>query len=347
MDRSPLRIAYLLADTPLFGGVKVVLQQANLLARLGHQVSIVSPGEPPAWFPLEAEFLQTPGLEPKDLPDADVTVATYWSTIHRAIEGASGEVAHYCQGFEGCYTHNLAEHPDIERAYRHPVPGIVVSSHLGTLLSERFGRPSRLALQPLEGYWRPRRRWRPSKRPRILVTGPFEIDWKGVETALRAVLEMRRNGLDCELVRLSQWPCSEPERQIVEAEEFHFHLTPSEVPDLVRSCDLLLAPSWEQEGFGLPVLEAMACGVPVVASKIPCFENFARPAAALVPFDDPNAFAASAQEILGSTRNWRAMRKRGFAVAESYREHKASPITEEIMYWIASGEWRAELEAGS
>lgn len=347
MGRPSLRIAYLLADTPLFGGVKVVLQQANLLARRGHQVSIVSPGERPAWFPLEAEFLQTPGLDPKDLPEADVTVATYWSTIQPAIDGASGEVAHYCQGFEGSYTHNPGEHPEIERAYRNEIPGIVVSSHLGTLLSGRFGRPSRLALQPLEGYWHPRRRWRPSKRPRILVTGPFETDWKGVETALRAVLEMRRGGLGCELVRLSQWPCSEPERQIVVAEEFHHHLEPHEVPDLVRSCDLLLAPSWEQEGFGLPALEAMACGVPVVASRIQCFEGYAEPAAELVRFDDPSAFAAAALEILGSPRKWRTMRKRGLVVAESYGEAKASKVTEEIMYWIASGAWRAEPEAGS
>lgn len=347
MGRPPLHITYLLADTSLFGGVKVVLQQANLLARCGHQVSIVSPGKPPEWFSLEAEFLHTPGLDPRDLPKADVTVATYWSTIQPAIDGASGEVAHYCQGFEGSYTHNLEEHAEIELAYRNRVPGIVVSPHLGTLLSERFERPSRLALQPLESYWYPKRRWSPSKRPRILVTGPFEIDWKGAETALRAVLEVRRKGLGCEIVRLSQWPCSEPERQIVEAEEFHHHLEPSEVPNLVRSCDLLLAPSWEQEGFGLPALEAMACGVPVVASRISCFESFALPAAELVPFDDPSAFATSALEILRSPKKWREMRRRGLAVAESYREDKASRITEDIMYWIASGEWRAELEAGS
>lgn len=347
MGRPRLRIAYLLADTTLFGGVKVVLQQANLLVRRGHRVSVISPGEAPAWFPVEAEFLQTPGLDPDDLPEADVTVATYWSTIRKAVEGASGEVAHYCQGFEGSYTHNHSDHGDIELAYRLQVPGIVVSPHLGKLLAERFGRPSRLALQPLEAYWRPVCRWRPSARPRILVAGPFEIDWKGVGTALRAVLEMRRQGLDCELIRLSQWPSSESERRIVEADEFHNHLSPSEVPDLLRTCDLLLAPSWEQEGFGLPALEAMACGVPVVASEISCFLGFARPAAQLVPFDDPGAFAASALEILGSPRRWRTMRKRGLVVAKKYREGRASEVAEEIMFWIASGAWRDDLKAGS
>ena len=67
----------------------------------------------------------------------------------------------------------------------------------------------------------------------------------------------------------------------------------------MRGVDLVLAPSWEQEGFGLPVLEAMACGVPVVASEISAFRGFAGGAAVLVPFDRPDRFAAAAAELLG------------------------------------------------
>ena len=77
------------------------------------------------------------------------------------------------------------------------------------------------------------------------------------------------------------------------------------------------------------------------------FRGYAEPAAELVRFDDPSAFAAAALEILGSPRKWRTIRKRGLVVAESYGEAKASKVTEEIMYWIASGAWRAEPEAGS
>lgn len=342
MSRRRLRIVYLLEDTPLFGGVKVVLQQANLLARRGHRVSIVSPGRKPDWFPLEAEFLQTPGLDPKDLPAADVTVATYWTTISKALEGASGEVVHYCQGFEGMYTHNQNDHDAIELAYRARVPGMVVAPHLGRLLMKRFNRPARVALQPLEGYWRSTPRWRSARRPRVLIVGPFEIDWKGVVTGLEAVREMRRAGVDCRLVRLSQWPLTEEERRVVEAEEFHSHLQPQEVPALLQTCDLLLAPSWPQEGFGLPVLEAMACGVPVVASNIPCFRDYASSASILVSYDDPASFAGAGLEILSSPGRWRGLRKKGKAVAKQYRETHASRVAEEVMFWVASGAWREE-----
>lgn len=348
LDFQPLRVAYLLEDTPLFGGVKVVLAQANLLARRGHRVTIVSPGRPPSWFSLEAEFRRTPGLDPEDLPEADVTVATYWTTISRAVAGASGEVAHYCQGFEGSYTHNTEEHAAIRRAYETPIPAMVVSSHLAQFLDEELGRPARVVPQPLEDFWRPR--WRlkgPGRRPRILVTSPFEIDWKGVSTSLQAIIELRRRGVECELVRLSQWPLGEAEREIVEPDEFHEHLSPECVPALVRSCDLLFAASWEQEGFGLPVLEAMACGVPTVVSDIACFRAWARDAARLVSPHDPRAFAAAAEEILSETRRWRRMRHEGLAVAERYRGEAAAEGAEEALRWIASGAWRNEAGQGS
>lgn len=342
-SRSALRIVYLLESAPLFGGVKVVLRQANLLARRGHRVTVVCPGEPPDWFPLEAELRRPPGLGPADLPDADVTVATYWTTLRHAVAGGKGELVHFCQGFEGHYTHNRAEHPAIEAAYRTPLPALTVAPHLAALLRRRFGRPARVVAQPLEPEFAPRWRLGPRRRPRILVIAPFEIEWKGVATALRAVLELRRRGVDCELVRLSQWPLGAAERALLVPDAFHQHLPPPRVPGLLRGCDLLLAPSWEAEGFGLPVLEAMACGVPVVASDISSFRDFAAPAARLVPFDQPAAFADAAQEVLGRPALWRRMRRAGRRVARAFREEPAARAAEEAMVWVASGAWRDEV----
>ena len=52
-----------------------------------------------------------------------------------------------------------------------------------------------------------------------------------------------------------------------------------ELADLYRRAALVLLPS-DREGFGLPVVEAMACGTPVVASDIPALREIGGDAAA-------------------------------------------------------------------
>ncbi len=341
---DPLSLVYLLEDTPLFGGVKIVLRQANLMARRGHRVTIVSPGDEPDWLPLEARFLRTTGLNPGEIPAADVIVASYWTTIAPAMAAVhvagQGQVVHYCQGYEGIYTHNQAEHAAIEVAYSQPIPAITPSPHLARLLQDQFARPARVVLQPLSDRWHADDRTGPNETPSILITSPFEIDWKGVPTSLRAVQLLRARGHSCRVVRLSQWPQTDDERALLDAEAFHCHVPPADVPGLVRACDLLLAASWEQEGFGMPVLEALAVGVPVIGSDIEAFRDFAAPAARLVPHDDPMAFADAAAAVLADPDEWRARRREGLRIAERFHEDRFADLAEEALRWVASGVWR-------
>lgn len=331
----PLTVHYLLEDTALFGGVKVALAQAELMARRGHRVTVVSRSGPPDWFPLTARFVTLADLDTSSLPPADVTVATFWTTL-AAAAAAPGAALHLCQGFEALGLHNHGEHVAIRREYSRPLPAMTVSPHLAELLRREFRRPAMVVPQPLEPAWGPGRRQRPGRPPRLLVTGPFEIYLKGVDTAIGAVELLRRGGVDCHLVRLSQWPLSDEERRRLAADEFHCALPPDRVPELVRGCDLLLAPSWEQEGFGLPALEAMASGVPVVASDVPCYRAWAAPAARLVPLDS-DSFAAAAGELLADPRRWRRQRRAGLELARGHREETAGSAVEAALYWAVAG----------
>ena len=338
--RSRPTVNYLLEDTTLFGGVKIQLHHANLLHRNGHRVRVISRGARPDWYAIEADFLTVPEFAPDIVPTADVNVATYWTTIGPAAALASGVSVHYCQGFEASYTHNQHEHHQILEAYALPLPAFALSPHLAELVTSRFGRPARRVPPALEEIWKPDGRRDPNRRPRVLVLHPLEIDWKGVATALAAISRMREDGLEVEVVRISQWPLTDAERALIKPDEFHCHVGPSEVARIMAGCDLLLAPSWEQEGFGLPVLEAMACGVPVVASRIAAFEGFASGAARLVDAHDASAFADAARSVLSDGEGWREMRRAGLDVAEGFSIARVLPKVEAALRWAADEEWR-------
>ena len=51
------------------------------------------------------------------------------------------------------------------------------------------------------------------------------------------------------------------------------------------------------EGYGLPLVEAMALGTPVIASDIPIFREVGSDAASYVDPDSPAAFTAAVQEL--------------------------------------------------
>ena len=67
--------------------------------------------------------------------------------------------------------------------------------------------------------------------------------------------------------------------------------------DLFADARMLVLPSYE-EGFGLPVLEAMACGIPVVVSSRGSLPEVAGGAAAPIDPDDAEALAAQMRALL-------------------------------------------------
>lgn len=86
----------------------------------------------------------------------------------------------------------------------------------------------------------------------------------------------------------------------------------NDVPDLMAASDVLLFPSFN-EGFGLVALEANACGIPVVGSRIPGLDEAVvdGETAILHPVDDELGMATSVASLLGDPVRALAMGDRG------------------------------------
>jgi glycosyltransferase involved in cell wall biosynthesis len=102
---------------------------------------------------------------------------------------------------------------------------------------------------------------------------------------------------------------------------------------LYRRAHLVLLPS-EREGFGLPVVEAMACGTPVICSDLPVLREVGGDAAEYCPVAQPLAWAQRVDELLlereRHAERWRARQIRGLSRAASFSWQRYAVEMEQV-----------------
>jgi glycosyltransferase involved in cell wall biosynthesis len=164
-----------------------------------------------------------------------------------------------------------------------------------------------------------------SRVPEILHVGST-IPRKRIDTLLEMFAGIRKQFTDVRLIRVGG-PLTHEQRalarklQILDAiSEMPFMDRP-DLAALYRRVSVVVLPS-QREGFGLPVVEAMACGTPVVASAIPALQEIGGNAASYcAPGDIPgwiNAVSDVLRERNAGGTAWKERRQKALATAARF-----------------------------
>lgn len=292
-----MKINFVIPFTQQSGGIAVVLEHALRLRALGHDVAVyyplmpyralaphadspklwkrlllgrirpflrglAAPGKRIDWNGPAFEVRPVPIIAESTLRDADVVVATAWPTAY-SVAGLSrrkGRKFYFVQGFE---TWTL-ESEKAEASYRLPLELITISPWLTGLMSERFGRSVRAEIW--NGVDLERFRPPPDKdwsKPRVLMMySPLPL--KGCSDGIEALQRLSGTFPAAEITLFGLFPPPPDFKG-----RFILDPSPERLVSLYGESSIFLYPS-RGEGWGLPILEAMACQCAVVATDGGC-----------------------------------------------------------------------------
>jgi glycosyltransferase involved in cell wall biosynthesis len=336
-----MRVTFVLPGVDLSGGVKVVATYARMLSERGHEVKVVYPKRPltpnprswaskvkNAWRmqlnanrghfagiqhllrPIDlAGQAETIGMlrpiDPNDVPDGDVIVATYWETAYwiadyPAIKGTPYYLIQHYETWD-CDEQTLAK---MQGSWRLPMQKLVVARWLRELAAREFDDPDAVLLHNGVDLARFATPVRDMNQPAVVGYTYSWAPWKRSDLIAEAVSLVRRESPDVRVRTFGQYrpadrmPYPEDGRHVLQPRQ-------EEIPGLYAAADVWVVGS-DSEGFGLPVLEAMACRTPVVTTEADGTVDIAAdcPGAMLVPTGNATAMSEALLRVLMERDVW-------------------------------------------
>jgi glycosyltransferase involved in cell wall biosynthesis len=272
-------IVYILELTGVSGGIKNVFEHVNHLHDMGYRVHLFALDIQPNWFPLKVhvkKFNSYPEmLETLKKMDA-IKVATWWNTVDVVVkscdpqQGGRGIPFYLVQDIEESYYPHAAEMQEkVRQTYRKNLNYLTIADWTTKQLAERFQKkPTNVSIAIDLELYKPNRThdYDPF---RILAIGRKSQHLKGFEVTTEAIKLVRQRTNHVSLVTFGVEPSSIPQ-----VPTMHFSIPDDKtVAYLYANCGVFVQTS-NHEGFGMPMLEAMAAGAPVVTTKADGNEEF-------------------------------------------------------------------------
>ena len=341
-----LNINWILPRPGLSGGIKSNRLIAEAMVRRGHQVNMLYvDGPPPAphWWRIRSFIrywkhryfgrksqqhhlehsvtnLMPVGHKPilaSDAPDADITIATWWETAYwiKDWPASKGSKAYFIRHHE---LHG-GDSDQVMATYRLPLKKLVIATWLQTLMDEKYG-DKEAALIPNGVDWNQFYFISRPKQPVPTVGMLYGVvPWKGAEAAFDAIRQIQTQYPNLRVISFGSHQIK-PEHCPPSNFEYYFRPTQETIPDLYRQVDCWLLPS-TLEGFGMPGLEAAACGCPVVSTRCGGPEDYIKEGhnGYLVNVDDRIQMAARIKQVLDLPEDdWQTMSRASAAYVKRF-----------------------------
>ena len=287
-DQRKLTVAFVMPHRNLTGGMKLLYQQALFLQQLGHAVKIVNWGSHyamPEWLEDfvpddEISVLRKEDLLDKLTSSGSDLIFVGWYEHLLLLENKKIPVLYWEQGHEFLYgdmygnkEYEVYFRNNLRRNFSSNIYLAANSSYVRDVVKTRFKKDSYVVPCSINNdLFYPAKDKKASGLPVILLVGDPNLRFKGFYKAIRTLLASWEKGLRFKVV----WLCHRiPETLPAYPFEVEFNqgVPQREIAGIYRKADLLLTCSW-YEGFSMPTLEAMACGVPVVATNMGGIDQF-------------------------------------------------------------------------
>lgn len=340
----------------LAGGDRVIAIHAQCLQQRGHEVTIVTrPKANPSWRTQVKSLLKGQGwIAPKkepshfdnldvpckvidryrpvvdaDLPDADVVIATWWETAKWVwqLSPSKGVKVHFMQDYE-VWGGPVEQ---VDASCRLPIPKIVIVGWVWDVL-QKFNQVP-LALVPnsveTDKFYAPPRSKRSIPTVGLTYTTMYN---KGCDISIQAYHIAQQLVPNLRLIAFGSMPVS-PDLPLPSSTEYIYRAPENQLKKLYSQCDAWLFGT-RIEGFGLPILEAMACRTPVIGTPAGAApELLTDNAGILVKPENPEDMARAIQKLMQlSDVEWRAMSDAAYAKATSYTWADASKLFEAALH---------------
>ncbi len=163
--------------------------------------------------------------------------------------------------------------------------------------------------------------------------------YKNAAAALEAFAKITQTNLELFLVFCGGGPFTKGELKVlsrlgIESRVLHHNATPAELPAIYSNAVALLYPT-KHEGFGLPLVEAMASGTPILASLTPINYEIAESAASYFSPDSSSELAELMQRALTGASEFTVKVAGGISRAKTFSWYRCAEITAKIYRDVA------------